>query len=128
LRKTQRNRLKREDELQLKTLLREYFEDRGQATTPRYDFLPNFKRDVNLPIEPTEVSWSRTNESERSLRFTRRSDLQDFVNAYLELEEEQGLYAKLTVSGLEIRISSETSLERKFKEMIDEIAHETRGY
>lgn len=127
-RKTLRNRLKWEAELQLKTLLREYLEERESIVAPHYDFLPNFRRDVSLPIEPAEVSWSRTNESERVLRFTRRSDLQDFINAYLELEEEQGVYVQLVINGLEVRISSETSLERKFKEMIDEIAYETRGY
>ena len=114
--------------MQLKTLLREYLEERGQSSVPRYDFLPNFSRESSLPISPLEISWTRTDESSRSIRFDRRSDLQDFVNCYLELEEEMGIYVSLTVNGSEVTISSDEPLESRFKMMIDEIAHETRGH
>jgi len=112
----------------LKTLLREYLEERGQPPAPRYDFLPGFRRELSLPIEPQEVPWTRTDDTERTLKFDRRADLQDFVNCYLELEEETGVYASLTISGLEVKIHSEGTLESRFKMMIDEIAHETRGH
>lgn len=128
MRKRQRKRLSLEAELQLKTLLREYLEERGQVASPRYDFLPNFGSGSSLPISPTEVPWSRTDESTRSISFDRRSDLQDFVNCYLELEEEMGVYATLTISGMEVTVSFDGSLEPRFKTMIDEIAHETRGH
>lgn len=115
-------------DLQLKTLLREYLEEKGQVAAPRYDFLPSFKRETSLPIEAAEVSWSRTDDSLRVIRFDRRSDLQDFVNAYLELEEERGMYAQLLIDGFEVRISSESTIDKKFKELIDEIAREIRGH
>lgn len=114
--------------MQLKTLLREYLEERGQTPSPRYNFLPTFDREDFLPISPRDVPWTRTDDSTRSIKFDRRSDLQDFVNCYLELEEEMGVYASLTISGREVTISSSEPLESRFKMMIDEIANETRGH
>lgn len=113
--------------MQLKTILCEYLEDRERPAS-RYDFLPGFRQEKSLPIMPVEVPWSRTDESERNVRFDRRSDLQDFVNCYIELEEETGIYASLTIDRLSIKISSELPLDPRFKSMIDEIAHETRGH
>jgi hypothetical protein len=124
----QRERQSWEAELQLKSLLREYLEERQQVTAPRYDFLPSFGRESSLPIDPIQVSWTRTDDSSRSIRFDRRSDLQDFVNCYLELEEEMRVFATLKICGNDITISSDEPLEARFKMMIDEIAHETRGY
>jgi len=114
--------------LQLKTLLREYLEVKGQSVSPRYDFLPTFSNRHDLPVEIESVPWSRSDESERKIRFERRSDLQDFINCYLELEEECGVYSTITIDGMVVSISSQESLPSRFKSMIDEIAHETRGH
>lgn len=130
MRKTQRERLSWEAELQLKTLLREYLEEKSAPTpTTRYDFLPNFGvGGHSLPVSVEKVPWSRNDELDRTIRFERREDLQDFVNCYLELEEEMGIYTTLTVKGLQVSVKSETSLDSRFRNMIEEIASETRGY
>lgn len=114
--------------MQLKTLLREYLEERGTSASPRYDFLPGYNRSHSLPVSVENSPWSKTGENERVITFSRRSDLQDFVNCYLELEEEQGVYAAMTIDGLSVSISVSAEIPSKFKNMIDEIAHETRGH
>lgn len=70
----------------------------------------------------------RSSDSQREIHFDSRSDLQDFLNCYLELEEEQGIYASVTIEGMVVMINSEQQLPQRFKMMVDEIAHETRGH
>lgn len=80
-----------------------------------------------LPVAVEPTPWSRTDSLEISIRFQRRTDLQDFVNCYLELEEESGVYACLTIDGFSVRVSSEEQLPPRFRSMIEEIARETHG-
>jgi hypothetical protein len=116
-----------EAEVQLKPLLREFLEERERVPSPRHNFLPNFARDRSLPVIVEPTPWSRTDSLEISIRFQRREDLQDFVNCYLELEEETGTYACLTIDGFSVRVTSEEQLPPRFKSMIEEIARETHG-
>lgn len=113
--------------MNLKTLLREYIEERETSSVSRFNFLPTSNYN-QLPISPEQVSWSATNENTRTITFDRRDDLQDFVNCYLELEEETGNYAVISIDGTQVSISSSSALNAKFKSKIDEIARETRGY
>ena len=113
--------------MRLKPLLREFLEERERAQPPRHNFLPNFSRDPHLPISVEPTPWSRTDSLELTVTFQRRDDLQDFVNCYLELEEETGTYACLTVEGLQARVSSDVQLPPRFRSMIEEIARETHG-
>lgn len=113
--------------MQLKPLLREFLEERERVPSPRHNFLPNFARDRSLPVIVEPTPWSRTDSLEISIRFQRREDLQDFVNCYLELEEETATYACLTIDGFSVRVTSEEQLPPRFKSMIEEIARETHG-
>jgi hypothetical protein len=111
----------------LKPLLREFLEERERSQPPRHNFLPNFSRDPLLPIAVEPTPWSRTDSLDLTVTFQRRDDLQDFVNCYLEIEEETGTYARLTVEGLTVTVSSESTLPPRFRSMIEEIALETHG-
>lgn len=113
--------------MNLKPLLREYFSEQEAKSTSKYDFLPKFSRDSSLPVSIKQVPWSRTDDLEITIRFQRREDLQDFVNCYLEIEEETGVYACITIDGLNVKIFSEQKLPTRFRSMIEEIARETRG-
>ncbi len=114
--------------MQLKTLLREYLEERHQSSAPRYDFLPGYARSNQLPVFVEKSPWTQADVCERTLQFDRRSDLQDFVNCYLELEEEVGIYTSVSIEGMSLTIRSKDPLPSRFKQMIDEIANETRGH
>ena len=113
--------------MNLKTLLREYIEEREASSSSRFNFLPTSDYD-QLHIRPEQTSWSATDESTKTITFDRRDDLQDFINCYLELEEETGNYAVVSIDGTKVSISSSTSLNAKFKSKIDELVRETRGY
>jgi len=115
--------------MNLGSLLREFLEEKEKSSPPhtKYNFLPNFNRDNNLPIFIEDTPWSRTDGLEYTIKFQRREDLQDFVNCYLELEEESGTYARLSIDGFQVCVSSDEPLPQRFKSMIEEIAHETRG-
>ncbi len=113
--------------MHLKSLLREFLDEPEHVSAPRYNFLPNFSHDAALPVITQKVPWSRNNDLEFTIKFQRRDDLQDFVNCYLEIEEETATYARLTIDGFSVKISSDDPLPAKFRSMIEEIAHETQG-
>lgn len=113
--------------MNLKPLLAEYFDDQETRPSSKYDFLPKFTRDASLPVSIEQVPWSRTDDLEITIKFQRREDLQDFVNCYLELEEEMGVYACITIDGFSVKVFSEQKLSARFRSMIEEIARETLG-
>jgi hypothetical protein len=110
--------------MKLKSLLREYLENPEIKMPKRHNFLPNFYQN-KLPVEIQSAPWERTDDLEWTISFQRREDLQDFVNQYLDLEEDQGVYARLTIDGLKVVISSDEQLPQRFRSMIQEIANET---
>jgi hypothetical protein len=111
--------------MQLKSLLHEYLENPEVRPPRKHNFLPNFHQN-NLPVEIQSAPWERTDDLEWTISFQRRNDLQKFVNKYLALEEGQGVYARLTIDGFKVVISSDEQLPQRFKSMIEEIAGETR--
>jgi hypothetical protein len=114
--------------MELKSLLREYLEIKNDVqTVQRHNFLPNFQQSENLPVKLSPVPWERTGDLEWSVKFQRREDLRDFVDLYLQLEDEFMTYARLTVNRYEVVISSDEILDSRFKSKIEEIARETRG-
>lgn len=114
--------------MQLKTLLREYIENQRPAPTRRWDFLPNFGPVGELPVPVENLGWELTDDLERTIRFETREDLQDFVVAYMELEDETGTYVPIRIDGFSITISSDSEIPPKFKATIEEIAREIRGH
>ncbi len=114
--------------MQLKTLLREYIENQRPAQTRRWDFLPNFGPAGELPVPVENLGWELTDDLERTIRFETREDLQDFVVAYMELEDEMGIYVPIRIDGFSVTISSDSEIPPKFKATIEEIAREIRGH
>lgn len=114
--------------MQLKSLLHEYLKATDNAqVVRRHNFLPNFNQSENLPVKLAQVPWERTGNLEWSVRFQRREDLQNFVNRYLELENEFTTYTRFAINRYEVVVSSDEMLDPKFKSKIEEIARETRG-
>lgn len=114
--------------MQLKTLLREFIENRPAEPKRRWDFLPNFENQNQLPVSVEDIGWELTDDLERSIKFETREDLQDFINAYLELEDETGVFSPVKIEGFVVTIASKNDVPKKFIKMVEEIAHEIRGY
>lgn len=106
-------------------LLGEYVQNK-QAKSYNESFLPKFSNS-DLPVSAFDDEWSSTNNL-KFLKFSKREDMQDFVNALFEIEEDHGTFTKIHIDGTYVKIEIPDNASKRFLSLISEIANETSGH
>ena len=123
--------MKRDLELKmnLKTILSEHLSEPVLPQKQKFNFLPNFYSSNDVPVLPTQVSWSRdTTSLKKEFSFSNRHSLREFVEKILDYEDNIGMFCNVQIFEKTVTVTVSSEHSKRFKSMLEEFANETGGY